>query len=318
MSADVTRTPVSFMSTDEETTIHGYIWKDESLANHRGVVQIVHGMAEHIERYDDFAAFLAKNGFIVAGYDHLAHGKSISKNVQWGGLDARRGSDYLIEDVDKMRTLVTAQTPEGIPYFIFGHSMGSFVTRAYITRHGQGLAGAVICATGYIPPFISTVGNLLARLIASVKGKDYQSGFLESMGVGAYAKAVEDPRTEVDWISFNEDNVDVYLADESCGFQFPAGGYATLTALTKEVNTMKSAQAIPKRLPLLFIAGSQDPVGSMGAGVVRVSDTAKKAGVESVEVRIYDNMRHEILNEKEAKMVYEDVLAWLDAHTEEL
>lgn len=314
MADTITQEPVSFPSTDGETTIHGYIWRDEDCTSPRGVIQIAHGMAEHIERYDDFARFLAGKGFIVGGYDHLAHGDSVSQSTSWGELDPRNGANHLIEDVHRMRSSMLAHTPADLPYFVFGHSMGSYVMRDYIARHGEGLAGAILCGTGYVAPLVSKAGNMLSRAIAAVRGKGYESKFLDSMAAGGFNKVIDDPRTEADWISANEENVDRYLADEKSGFMFPAGGYATLTALTLEACSPGAFRAIPRDLPLLFVAGAEDPVGSMGEGVRKVAEMAREAGVQDVEVRIYEGMRHEILNERDAQLVYDDVATWLDEH----
>ena len=317
MTTTITREPVSFMSEDAKTRIHGFIWRNENCSSPRGIVQIVHGMAEHIERYDDFARFLANHGFVVAGCSHLGHGLSVTSEELWGCLPVRNGADILIEDVHRLRTLVTARISSSLPYFLFGHSMGSFVTRAYITRHARGLAGAIICGTGHIPVATSRAGNLAARLVAKLRGETYRSKLLDSLGAGGYNKSVDNPRTELDWLSHNEDNVDAYRADKRCGFMFSAGGYATITSLTGEVCAPESTRKIPRDLPLLFIAGADDPVGSMGEGVVQAVEMARAAGIDDVEVRIYEGMRHEILNETNNGLVYDDVLAWLGLHAKE-
>ena len=155
---------------------------------------------------------------------------------------------------------------------------------------------------------------MLSRAIAAIRGKGYESKLLDSMAAGGFNRVIDDPRTEADWISANEENVDRYLADEKSGFMFPAGGYATLTALTREACDPKTFRAIPQSLPLLFIAGAEDPVGSMGEGVRKVAAITREAGIRDIEVRIYEGMRHEILNERDAQVVYDDVLAWLDGH----
>ena len=294
-----------------------YPARDEACAAPRGIVQVAHGMAEHIMRYDDFARFLVSKGFIVGGYDHLGHGDSVSEDVTWGALDPREGANHLIEDVHRMRSLMLAHAPAGLPYFVFGHSMGSYIMRDYIARHGEGLAGAILCGTGYIPPITSKAGGLLARTIAALRGKDYKSKLLDYLVVDSFNKAVKNAETKADWISANKDNVVAYLADEKSGFSFGAGGYATLTALTKEACSPATFRAIPHELPLLFIAGAEDPVGSMGEGVRKVANMAREAGVRDVEVKIYEGMRHEILNEVDRMQVYNDVAAWLDAHLEE-
>ncbi len=311
----ITREPLSFLSSDQKTQIHGFMWKDEENDDPRGVLLIAHGMEEHIERYDAFARFLAEHGYIVFGHSHLGHGESIENREQWGCLPARDGANILVEDVHRLHSLAAARVSSGLPVFLFGHSLGSFVSRSYIARYGDGLAGAILCGTGHVKPLLSKTGNRLARIIAKTRGEDYCSKLLDDMGVGSYNKSVENPRTNLDWLSYSEENIDAYIADEACGFMFSAGGYATVTALTGEVCTPQSAEQIPNDLPLFFVSGIDDPVGGMGKGVEISAELAKNAGVADVEVKLYEEMRHEILNEKEAQIVFEDILSWLEKHS---
>lgn len=309
-----------FDSTDGASRIHGYIWWPEGMGpgsgddapKPRGVVQLVHGMAEHIGRYDDFARFLALHGLVVCGHDHICHGQSSTPD-RWGKLPLRAGKDILVGDVGKLRALVQARVGQDVPYVVFGHSMGSFVVRSYIAREGAGLAGAIICGTGHVPPATSSLGNLVCKMVATFKGEDTVSSLIEGMGVGAYAKAIKDAKTPLDWLSFNEQNVNDYIADERCGFSFSAGGYGTVTALTREVCDIACCLCVPPDLPLLYIAGEGDPVGSMGEGVRTAAKMATDAGSKDVTCTIYQNMRHEILNETDHQKVYDDVLAWIDA-----
>lgn len=310
----ITREPLSFLSSDQKTQIHGFMWSDAENANPRGIVLIAHGMEEHIERYDSFARFLAEHGYIVFGHSHLGHGDSVESREQWGCLPAKEGARILVEDVHRLRSLAMARTSSDLPVFLFGHSLGSFVSRSYITRYGEGLSGAILCGTGHVKPTLSKTGNKLARLIAKIRGEDYCSKLLDDMGVGSYNKSIKNPRTKLDWLSYSEENIDRYIADDACGFMFSAGGYATVTALTGEVCTSQSAEKIPHELPLLFISGIEDPVGDMGEGVKTSAELAKKAGVADVELKLYQKMRHEILNEEDAQEVFDDVLAWLNAH----
>lgn len=311
-SPDVQREEIWFDSTDGRSKLHGYIWS-ASDAEPRGVVQLVHGMSEYIGRYDDFARFLAKAGFLVAGHDHICHGKS-SAPESHGKLPLETGKDVLVGDVGALRDLMAERAPQGLPYFIFGHSMGSFVVRSYIAAHGAGLAGAIICGTGHIPPATSAAGNFLCKMTARLKGEDTVSNLLVMLSTGGYTKAIKDARTPLDWLSYDEANVDTYIADPDCGFAFSAGGVATLTALTREVCGKECFERVRKDLPLLFIAGDADPVGDSGKGVRTAAQMARDAGSADVSCVIYDHMRHEILNEKEHQKVYDDVLAWLGAH----
>ncbi|GHT79788.1 alpha/beta hydrolase [Actinomycetota bacterium] len=284
------------------------------LPSPKGIIQIAHGMAEHIHRYRDFAGFLVQNGFIVTANDHIGHGKSVSSPDDWGNIPLANGKEIFIEDVHQLRNLVSAHYP-ATPYFLFGHSMGSFIVRAYCARYATGLAGVIVCGTGQLAPLLSKAGNLLAHLMARFKGEAHKSKLLEDMGVGAYAKAIANPRTKLDWLSVDQQNVDDYIADPACGFRFSTGGDAALTSLTSEIVKPACAQAIPLDLPMFFIAGDKDPVGDNGKGVLAAVEQLRQSGHNHVELNLYPGMRHEILNETGHQVVYQDVLRWLNGLT---
>lgn len=320
---DVVKQTIHFPShADQKVAINAVIWQpsnDVPLARTRGIVQIIHGMAEYIDRYDAFARTLVKHGYIVCGHDQFGHGASVNSPNKLGCLPAHGGAQALIDDTHDLRQLVqerlnNANTGNDLPYYIFGHSMGSFVARAYIAQHAQGLMGAVICGTGFVPPSTSHAGNILARLISKVRGEDAHSELLHSLADGSYSKKIPHAQTAFDWLSYNTDNVKAYIADDLCGYPFSAGGYATLTELTERVCKLQCAQAVPHDLPLLFIAGADDPVGDFGKGVQAAADLARQAGSTDVETVILDNMRHEILNEHDGQRATDSIIDWLDRH----
>lgn len=311
----IVRDPVRFTSGDGSTEIHAFLWHDPENAAPKGIVQIAHGMAEHIARYDDFARFLVTRGYVVAGHDQLAHGASATPET-WGVLPAKNGKDILLQDIGTLNDAVVGTIGRGTPVFLFGHSLGSYLVRAYLTRRGGSLAGAVLSGTGHVSPAVSHAGHLLACALCAKSGDGTKSQLLHDMGVGAYAKQIKDAKTDCDWLSYNEENVAAYRADERCGFMFSAGGYAMLTSLTGEVCSPNSAKRIPKALPLLFVSGADDPVGDCGKGVTKACEMARAAGVADVELKLYQHMRHEILNETGHEAVYEDIARWLDAHAE--
>ncbi len=306
----VERETLSFISLDGASDINARFWVDSELTP-KGVVQLVHGMAEHIDRYDEFARFLASRGFAVCGHDHIGHGGSVEDSSQLGHMPMKGGADILIADVDSLRKVASSRYP-GLPYFIFGHSMGSFVTRCYLARHGEGLAGAILCGTGNQPAALSAGGNALCHLIGVIKGSDYRSKLIDSLAAGGFNNAIDNPRTAVDWISHNKENVDAYLADGRCGFMFSAGAYAALTSLTREAVSKACVNAYPKGLPLLYAAGEEDPVGDCGKGVRAAAKLARGAGLDDVQVKLYPHMRHEILNEDDKAQVMEDVASWIE------
>lgn len=315
MTQAVKRYDIEFPSHDGVSTIHGLVWQPIN-SKPKGIVQLIHGMAEHIERYDDFAKYIARHGYLVCGYDHIGHGKSVESSEDLGHMPSKNGAEILVEDAQTLRMMMSSLF-EDVPYFLFGHSMGSFVVRVLITKYGEGLAGAIICATGWIPEAVSVVGSRIAKLLARIKGDKASSKFVYSMAEGLYANAIENARTEFDWISYNEDNVDEYMADELNGFKFSLGGYISLIRLTGMASSLEAAKKIPKDLPLLFVAGSDDPVGANGRGVTEAVKLMQKADLQDIEVIIYGGMRHEILNEKESMKVYEDVYSWISKRDRE-
>lgn len=322
--------PIEYPSRDGATRIHARLWMPEgamplpgedgasgACLQPRGIVQVVHGMAEHIGRYDEFARFLVSRGFAVCGEDHIGHGLSAASSEDLGHMALPGGKDILIGDVHELRRLVAARFPPQTPYLLFGHSMGSFIVRAYLARHAAGLAAAVLCGTGQQPRALSAAGNLLARLLARLRGSRYRSAFIDGLGAGAYGKRIEGARTPFDWLSVDPAVVDAFLADERCGAMFTVGGYAALTDLTGEVASPSCASKVPHDLPLLFVAGAQDPVGDEGRGVRAAAELMRKAGVRRVDEIIYEGMRHEILNEPGRMQVFQDVARWMEARIDE-
>ncbi len=321
MSTEVTLERFTFPSTDGTPTISACAWWPAGMGpsgaaqapSPRGVVQLVHGMAEHIDRYDTFARFLASHGFLVVGHDQIGHGRSCAPE-HWGELPVGRGAKALVEDIDVLRSMTQERVAPATPYVLFGHSMGSFEVRSYIAHHGEGLAGAIICGTGFLPAAASDVALKITWLESFFKGADHRSALVDSMGAGGYGKAIPNARTNLDWLSHNRRNVDEYIADPSCGFMFSVGAYHELAVLTSEANSPACAAAVPHDPPLLFIAGSEDPVGDNGEGVEKAAALARGAGSTEVTVKLYPHMRHEILNENGCEQVFADVLAWVEKH----
>ena len=323
MSESVIVVPLDFASHDGKTRINAKLWTSSKFGDGssaggqverpKAVVQIVHGMAEHIDRYDDLARFLVGRGFVVCAEDHIGHGSSAASPVEFGHMPAHGGKDILIGDVHTLRRMVS-ELFTGVPYVLYGHSMGSFIARAYLARHGDGLAACVLSGTGNVPEMLSKGGRTLARMLAAMRGERHRSPLIDGMGAGGYGKQIANARTHLDWLSTDDTVVDAYMADERCGFMFTVGGYATLLDLTAEVVTPECAARVPKSVPVLFVAGADDPVGDMGKGVKAAAKLLHDAGVKLVDCKIYPGMRHEIHNEKGYQQVYEDVVSWMLAH----
>ncbi|MCL1797502.1 MAG: lysophospholipase [Eggerthellaceae bacterium] len=311
----VTVTKLGFLSQDKTTQIKALMF---SPANGKGVtpkaiIHLAHGMEEHSGRYTDFAHHLASQGFVVCAADMLGHGLSVTDSEKLSCIPAKNGKEILLEDVHELRKTIAARFSRQTPYFVFGHSMGSFLMRAYVTRYGGGLAGAVFCGTGYQSVPFLRVSNLFSKLLAKLKGEDYKSALLEDLCLGAYAKKIENSRTALDWLCTDDAVVDAYIADSLSGNPFSAGGYITLTDLAAEVGTKASAKKLPQDLPILLIGGALDPVGDEGKGVKKVANLLKNEGIKHVDVILYEGMRHEIFNEPDKEKVYGDLVEWFDS-----
>ena len=308
----INREELSFPSADGRSTIRALVWWPALAAGTRarGVVQVIHGMAEHVERYDALARLFASRGFVVCGDDHAGHGASCDPDG-YGCLPARGGAEALVADEHTLRRLVTERMGSDAPYLLLGHSLGSYIARVYLAEHGEGLAGVILSGTGTLPVAVSWAGHALARLICAVRGEKYRSKLLDGMGVGAYARAVPGP-SGCEWLSHNEKNVATYVADPRCGFMFSAGGYAAVTKLTARACSLAWARRAPHDVPLLFVSGAEDPVGDNGRGVRAAAELARRAGQRHVEVHIYEGMRHEIFNEDDGGRVMADVLSWVE------
>lgn len=298
-----------YPSKDGETQIRAIEWKPE--AKVKAIVQLCHGMTEHIERYHDFADFLAKHGYYVVGHDHLGHGKSVTKPERLGYFHETNGNGYVIADIHQLRVRTEQKYPN-IPYFIMGHSMGSFLVRQYLGMYGSGLTGAIVMGTGDQPSFILEAGKLLCKLIAMFKGWEHRSKLVDSMAAGGYSKAFKNEVGGYGWLSRNPENLKKYKEDPLSGYMFTVNAYYHMFSGMAKMNKQEREEKLPKALPVLFVAGAEDPVGNYGKSVEAVYQRYKGLGMQDVEIKLYENDRHEILNELDRDVVFKDILAWLE------
>ena len=276
----------------------------------KAVVQIVHGIAEYVERYDDFAEFLNNHGILVVAEDHMGHGKSICEATPIGCFAG--GWQTAVKDTYRLLKRTMEEFP-GVPYILFGHSMGSFMARTILARHpNSGIAGAIICGTAWMPNGVIGAGKAVANMICKKNGEQNPSALLQKMMFGSYNKKVEHPRTASDWLTRDNKIVDAYEADPLCGFVPSAGLVRDMMEGLQYIQNPQSLQAMRKDLPVYFIAGGDDPVGGYGEGVQRTAAEFKKHGMEHIDVKIYPLCRHEIHNEINKAEVYSDVLNWIE------
>ena len=276
----------------------------------KAVVQILHGIAEHVERYDPFAQYLNDLGYLVVAEDHMGHGKSIGRGSAQGYFTG--GWFAAVDDSHKLMELTKAVYPN-IPYVLFGHSMGSFMTRTWLAKYpDEDLAGAVICGTGWMSPAVLQMGKAMADSACRKSGEKNPSAQIQKLAFGGYNSRVEHPRTPFDWLSRDNRCVDAYVADPLCGFTASAGLMRDMFGGMLHNQKKSTLSAMNRQTPIYFIAGGDDPVGGYGKGVRKAAAAFKKAGMETVDLRIYPLCRHEILNELNRQEIWEDTAQWID------
>lgn len=298
----------TFISSTKET-IYAQKWLQEDRKEYKGVIQLVHGMQEHIGRYDEFANILAKQGYIVIGHDHLGHGHTVKNEKKFGYFAKEDGWNRLVEDIHILQNQISNQYPN-LPYIIFGHSMGSLLVRTYLTKYDDMVSGVVLSGTSG-QKFGLLIGQLLAKGIILFKGDLYRSHLLEYLVTGSFNKKFKPTRTKADWTTRNEQEVDKYQKDALCGINFTARGYLDLLKGTYYLSKQKNIDKT-KYLPIYLFSGDHDPVGRMGKGVIRVYHMLEKAGLKDITIRLFQNGRHEMLNEVNKEEVLFYLFKWLD------
>ena len=276
----------------------------------KAVLQILHGIAERVERYDEFAEFLASHGYLVVADDHMGHGGSIGTEGVRGYFHG--GWFAAVEDSYRLMQDTMAEYP-GVPYVLFGHSMGSFMARTILAKYpDSGIAAAVICGTGWQPTFAMPAMVKLMEGVCRSSGEENPNEKLDSLIFGGYNKRIPNARTAKDWLTRDEKIVDAYVADPLCGFVASSGLLRDMMVGIHYIQQKKNLAKMKSYLPVLFVAGQEDPVGSYGKGVAQARDAFRKAGMTRVDLKLYPDCRHEILNELNREAVFGDLLHWLD------
>lgn len=296
-----------FDSADGQTKIHAVEWAPEGRPV--CILQLVHGMAEYADRYDRLASYLTEKGILVAGHDHLGHGKSVGSNHPYGFFCSQDAPAKVVEDVHTLRRLTQEQNP-GIPYLMIGHSMGSFILRNYLCLYGEGLDGAIIMGTGMQPQKVLHFSKRLVRILTVIQGEKHKSGLINTLAFGSYNRGIAHPVSAMDWLSRDGVEVAKYNEDPLCGFTFTLNGFATLFSLIDQLYDRERLERMPKELPVLFMAGSRDPVGDYGRAVERVYQSFRDLGMKDVALKLYENDRHELVNEADRELVWKDICEW--------
>lgn len=294
-------------STDSKNSLNVIIWETEK--EPIGVLQIVHGMAEYIDRYDNFAKYMTEHGFNVIGHDHLGHGHSVSDEHDYGFFAEENGDKIIIEDMHSV-TQYTREKWEELPNFILGHSMGSFCLRQYLTKYSNDVFGAIIMGTGWIPSAAALLGKTIAANTCKSKGSHTVNPLLIKLTLEPYNKPFAPARTNCDWLSRDEKQVDLYVNDKLCGFDFTAGAYKDFFTVLEKIAKNRQLIGMRKSLPILITSGSVDPVGGKKA-CEKLNAQYKRCGIDDVTLKLWENDRHEILNELDKSDVYDYIYNWL-------
>lgn len=305
---DIAVNQIEYKSANLKNTIRGYLYAPAG-GSIKGIVQLSHGMREYITRYDGFMRYLVEQGFVVCGNDHIGHGKSVEQKSQLGYFSPSGAKEHLVEDLYTLTKLVKKQYPD-VPYFLMGHSMGSFIARLYAARHGKELQGLILSGTGGKIPMVGA-GVAIAKTITKLEGEEKTSKLITKMMFGDYNKKIVPLRTGSDWITRDTNIVDAYRKDPLSNFPFTNNGLVTVMELSKEANEKKTFAKTPKNLPIYLIAGDMDPVGDYGVGVRGVFASYLDAGLSDVEIQLYEGARHEVINEINRDDVYLDITNWL-------
>ncbi|MCJ7771876.1 MAG: alpha/beta hydrolase [Desulfobacterales bacterium] len=298
---------------DDGTKIFYHQWLPEEKESSKAIVQIAHGMAEHSERYSRFAEALTKKGFAVYANDHRGHGQTAGSLENVGYFADENGWNLVIEDMRTLTETIKSNHPN-MPIFLFGHSMGSFLSRNYIFHYGNDIQGVILSGTGGDPGLLGKIGNFVAKRESKNKGKKYRSPLLKKLSFGKFNNAFKPNRTDFDWLSRDTAEVDKYVADPYCGGDFTAGFYEDLLSGLAVVNNFKNTLKVPKDLPIYLFSGDKDPVGNNTKGVKQIFIAYQKAGIKDVTCKFYKDGRHEMLNEINREEVFKDIIEWLSSH----
>lgn len=293
--------------------VYARVWMPEADQPLRGVVQIVHGISEHIGRYDQFAQFLTERGFVVCGEDHLGHGQT-AKSGTFGYFSTENGWKHVVQDIRHLHEVTRKDYPK-LSYFMLGHSMGSFLVRTYLIDYPGALNGAILSGTGQESAFKLFVGRLLTAMICGRRGGAKRvSKTISRMSLGTYNQKFKPNRTRADWISSDETIVDAYCKDPFCKDRTTVGAYYDLMRGLQYISNKKNLHRMEPKTPIYLFSGGKDPVGAFGKGVSKVRQYFENEGCTDLTMKIYPDGRHEMLNEINREEVYRDVLGWLEKH----
>ena len=277
----------------------------------RGLVMVVHGMAEHGGRYAGFAEGLVEAGYAVCAPDLRGHGRTAASNAELGVLPEGHGFEGLVSDFERVLEAELADLGP-VPYAVVGHSMGGYVVQGYLQRvRGEGVRGAAVIGPAGVPTPLAQAGRLVARLERRRLGTRGKSRFIDLLAFRSFNRVFAPNRTAFDFLSRDEEQVDRYVADPLCGFDCSTELWVAMLDYAAELVRPERLERLRKDLRLFIVAGSADPIGGQGENVVKLAEAYREAGLTEVGVRVYPGARHELLNETNRDEVERDLLGFL-------
>ena len=305
----VTREEFYVDSVDGIHMIHGYRWYDPEV-EYKGVLQLVHGMLEYIERYNELAEYMASAGYFVVGHDQLGHGDSV-KSPEELGYVGKQGAVLWLRDIGQIRRMAVSYAPK-VPYIMLGHSMGSFLVRRYLIYHGKKVDGAILMGTGQQPMPAVKAGLALTYLGMLRSGKRGKSRLLDNLTCSGFAKLYPDNARTGSWMSRDPQVMMDVVNDKKMNFHFSLNAFEALLRTVEEVIDPRRAARMPRDLPVLILSGDADPVGENGKGVRQFEKMLKKIGMRKVTCKLYPENRHELINDLDKQEVFQDIRKWCD------
>lgn len=297
-----------YLSADGRTQIHAVEWQPEGRP--LAILQISHGVTEHILRYESVAEYFVKKGFIVVGNDHIGHGTSIAKGAEPMFFGPEGSWNWAVEDMNTCKEMIQERFPD-VPCCLMGFSLGSFLTRTYLICYPGTVNAAVLLGTGQVPQFQIAMAKYIVKREADKVGEEHTSPLIKKLSFETYNKNFAPNRTEYDWLCASKEALDDYITDPLRGENFSAGLFRELLSGMSYTGKLKHIKKMDMDIPILLASGDCDPVGECGKGVMRVYHRFQKAGVKRISVKLYSGLRHDILHENGKEKIYQDIYKWL-------
>ncbi len=298
-----------FPATDGKD-ISAIKWSPDKIDNIKAIIQLNHGMAEHKARYEYFANKLTNEGFIVYIHDHRGHGKTAKNESEIGYFTDKNGWEQVVEDIHSLTIKIKKDYPN-LPFFLFGHSMGSVLVRDYITKFDENLNGAILSGTAQNPGLLGKAGVKIAKLEELRLGKHGKSKLLNALTFGDFNKKFKPNRTDFDWLGRDNKQVDKYINDPLCGFICTTKFFQDMIKGTLDVNKLEKIDSINKDLKIYIMSGTADPVGGYSKGITKIYNVYKSRGIKNITLKLYKDARHELINEINKDEIISDLINWL-------